>query len=328
MKAAIIRKFGSPDVLEYVDNYPEPQLHNNQVLIKVYASGVNPLDFRIRKGELKFITGSRFPMILGNDVCGVIVKCGSDVRNFKVGDEVYGMIDSNKKSSVSGFAKSGAYAEYCVTREDTLSLKPDSITGEEAASFPLCCLTAYQALVYKANIKSGDKILINGASGGVGVHAVQIAKALGANVTAVCSAKNTEEIRKLGADTVIDYKENDISKLNQKFDIIYDVVVTTSYGKCKNIMNKKAVFISNIANPVNMLATYFYPLLKLFGINQRNTFAWVKPSGKDLSIIAAMVDEGKVRPVIEKIYSFNGISEAHKYIESGRVRGKLVIKVQ
>ena len=328
MKAALIRKFGPPDVIEYENEYPEPRIYDNQVIIKVESAGVNPLDYKTRKGDLRFVTGSSFPIILGNDVSGVIVKCGSKVCNFKEGDEVYCMVDSNIKFSLLGFARSGAYAEYCITREDTLCLKPKSITHEEAASLPLSCLTAYQALVYKAKIKKGSKILINGASGGVGVNAIQIAKVFGANVTAVCSARNAETVRNLGADAVIDYNETNIARLNHKFDIVYDVAVSTSYRKCKNILNKDAVFISNIANPANMLTSYLYPFLKIFGVHRKNTYAWVKPSGKDLSIISRMIDDGKIRPVIDRIFLFSEISMAHEYIESGKVKGKVVIKVQ
>lgn len=328
MRAVIIRKFGEPEVLEYVTNYPEPDIYNNQVLIKVNAASVNPLDYRIRKGDLRLIIGSKFPIILGNDICGTVVKCGSEVRNFKVGDQVYGMVDSNKNFSLSGFAKSGSYAEYCATREDTLSLKPRALSWEEAAAIPLCCLTAYQALVNKAQIKSGDKVLINGASGGVGIFAVQIAKVFGANITAVCSAKNSDFIKSLGVETVIDYKENDVSKLNDKFDIVYDVVASRSYFQMKNILKENGVFLSNIADPFNILWTILFPLLRIFGLRKRNTFAWVKPSGEELSIITKMVEEEKIRPVIDRVYSLDEVAEAHKYIENGRVRGKIVIKVQ
>lgn len=328
MKAVIIRKFGEPEVLEFVNNYPEPDIFNNQVLVKVNAASVNPLDYRIRKGDLRLITGSNFPIILGNDICGTIVKCGSEVRNLKVGDQVYGMVDSNKKFAFSGFAKSGSYAEYCVTREDTLSLKPSSLSWEEAASIPLCCLTAYQALVDKAQIKTGDKVLINGASGGVGIFAIQIAKAFGANVTAVCSEKNSDFVKGFGVETVIDYKGNDISKLNDKFEVVYDVAASRSYFQIKNVLKKNGVFISNIANPINILWTILLPLLRIFGLRKRNTFAWVKPSGKKLSIITKMFEDEKIKPFVDKVYSLDKVADAHRYLESGRVRGKIVIKVQ
>lgn len=328
MKAVVIQRYGSSDVLEYASNHPEPdKLHSNQVVIKVNAAGINPLDIKIRKGDLRLISRSKFPMLLGNDACGVIVKCGSRVYNYKVGDHVYCMVDTNKRFSLSGFAKGGSYAEYCVTREDTISLKPDSLADEEAASLPLCCLTAYQALVYKARIKSGDTVLINGASGGVGVYAVQIAKAFGANITAICSSRNREFIKSLGADTAIDYKEKGITQLSDKFDIIYDIVANTSYTQCKHILNKKGVFISNIASLTSIITTYLFPLLGVFGFGKRSTFAWVKPSGKDLSLISQMVNDGQIRPIIDQIYSLNEIRQAHEYSETGRVKGKLVIKI-
>lgn len=328
MKAIVLRKFGTPEVLKCEYDYPEPELFDNQVLIKVVAAGINPLDIKIREGELRLVTGSKFPLILGNDVSGTIVKCGREVHNYKIGDQVYCMNDSNKKFNFYGFAKSGSYAEYCATREDTLSLKPNSITSEEAAALPLCCLTAYQTLVIKAQIKKGNKVLINGASGGVGVYAVQIAKAYGATVTAVCSNKNIDFVKALGADFTFDYKEKDIGRLMNKFDIIFDVIAVSSYWKCKNILSKEGIYISNIAKPMNILTTYLFPIFRLFDFKKRSTYAWVKPLGKDLNIITKMIEEDKIRPVIDKTFSFNEIQEAHKYLEIGGFRGKIVISLK
>ena len=323
MKAAVIKKFGSSDVLEIDNNYPEPIIKDNQVLINVKATGINPLDWKIRKGMLRLILGSNFPIILGNDAAGIIVKCGKKVKDFKVGDNVYCMLDSNEGFSYFGFAKSGSYAEYAVTREDTLSLKPETLSYEEAASFPLCCLTVYQVLIHKVNIKKGDRILINGASGGVGIFAIQIAKALGAIVTAVCSTKNIELIRRIGADYVVDYTKNDFLQLNEKFDIVYDVVVGTTYKKCKNILNNNGIFISNIANPL----VFLFPFLRNIKIFRKRTFAWVEPSGKDLQKITEMVNKGHIKPVIDKVFSIEEIRNAHLYSENGRVVGKLVVKI-
>ena len=168
MKAIVIKEFGSVDVLQYVDNYPQPVMADNQVLLKVYAAGINPLDWKIRQGQLKALLGSKFPLILGNDASGIVVAVGKLVRDFKVGDEVFCLLDANQRASWTGFAKSGAYAEYAVTRADTLAHKPKNITHQQAASIPLAALTAYQVLMHRAHIKQGDKVLINGASGGVG----------------------------------------------------------------------------------------------------------------------------------------------------------------
>ncbi len=323
MRAVIINSFGSSDVLEIDNNYPKPDIKDNQALINVKAAGINQLDWKIRKGMLKLILGSNFPIILGNDASGVIVKCGNNVKDFKVGDSVYCMLDSNETFSYFGYAKSGAYAQYAVTRSDTLSLKPEILSYEEAASFPLCCLTAYQVLVHKINIQKGDKILINGASGGVGIFAVQIAKALGAVVTAVCSTKNIELIKKLGADYVIDYTKNDLSQLTEKFKIVYDIVVNTTYKKCKNILDNNGIFISNLASPIVIL----FPFLRKTKNFKKRTFAWVEPCGKDLQKITEMVNNGHLKSVIDKIFSIEEIRKAHEYSESGRVVGKLVVRI-
>jgi len=323
VKAVIINKFGSADVLEIDNNYPVPSIKDNQVLINVKAAGINPLDWKIRKGMLQLILGSKFPIILGNDAAGIIVKRGKKVRNFNVGDQVFCMLDSNEKFSHNGFAKSGSYAEFAVTREDTLSLMPEKVTYEEAASFPLCCLTVYQVLVHKVCIKKGDKILINGASGGTGIYAIQIAKALGAIVTAVCSTKNIELIRKLGADYVVDYTKIDFLQLNEKFDFVYDVILGTTYGKCKKLLNNNGIFISNIANPFVIL----FPFLKNFKLNKNRTYAWVEPSGKDLQKITEMIKTGHIKPVIDKVFSIEDIHKAHEYSETGRVVGKLIVKI-
>ncbi len=328
MKAVVIRGFGPPDVLAQENDYPMPEPLSNQVLIKVTASGVNPLDLKIRKGMLRFIAPSKFPVILGNDASGVIVKSGSDVRDFIVGDQVYCMVDSNKRFASSGFAKGGSYAEYCVTREDTLSLKPGTISSEEAAAVPLSCLTAYQALVHQARIDNRSKVLINGASGGVGVYAVQIAKAHHAEVTAVCSSRNTDLMRELGADDVIDYREQEFCRLPDQFDLVYDVAATATYWKCKSILKKNGLYISNVAKPMNIITTYLFPILGIFGFEKRSTFAWVKPSGKDLAAITGMIEAGKIRPIIDKVFSLDEIKDAHQYLESGMAKGKIIIKMQ
>ncbi len=327
MKAIVINQFGNPEVLELRSDTPPPSIQNNQVLIKVHSAGINPLDWKIRKGELRFLLGAKFPIILGNDVSGVIMDVGKSVKNYKIGDEVYCLLDASPKPSLTGFAISGAYAEIAVTREDTLSLKPHLMTHQEAASVPLAALTAYQTLRYKAKIKKGDKVLINGASGGVGIFATQIAKAAGGKVTAICSKRNQELVCSLGADATFDYKKQNITELIEKFNIIYDVAVNLSFSKCRKILAKNGVFISNLANPLNILSNTLYPAFKFMGFKKKNTFAWVKSSGEDLKTITKMIENGELRTVIDRIYSMDEIQEAHIYSQSGRVRGKIVIDI-
>jgi NADPH:quinone reductase-like Zn-dependent oxidoreductase len=327
MKAIVINQFGTPDVLKIQTDIPTPSISSDQVLIKIYAAGLNPLDWKIRQGDLKFILGSEFPMVLGNDASGVIAEIGSAIQNFKIGDEVYCLLDTSAKASLTGFAKSGAYAQMAVTREDTLSLKPKVMTHSEAASVPLAALTAYQALHYKAKIKSGDKVLINGASGGVGIFATQLAKLAGANVTAVCSEANTDMVTTLGADVIVDYKSQKVTELNEKFDIIYDIAGSISFSQCRKKLTNTGVFISNLASLVNMLSSALYPILSVLGFKKKNTFAWVKSSGEDLSIISNMINSRQLNTVIDRTYKMEDIKEAHSFSQTGRVKGKIVLDI-
>lgn len=325
MKAIVIKEFGSVDVLQYVDNYPQPVMADNQVLLKVYAAGINPLDWKIRQGQLKALLGSKFPLILGNDASGVVVAVGKLVRDFKVGDEVFCLLDANQQASWTGFAKSGAYAEYAVTRADTLAHKPKNITHQQAASIPLAALTAYQVLMHRAHIKQGDKVLINGASGGVGLFALQIAKALGANVTAICSQRHHHLVLGLGANAIIDYQTQDIRHISQKFDVIYDVVANMPFVSYRHLLNPNGVLVSNVVNPISLLATQFSPVLKVLGFNERYTFAWVKASGVDLTQIACLIERNQLQTFIEQSYTLSNIKMAHAHSESGKVQGKLVL---
>ncbi len=325
MKAIVINHFGGSDALEVVSDFPSPSPAANQVLLKVYAAGINPLDWKICEGQLKFLLGARFPLILGNDAAGVITAVGGEVTRFKPGDEVFCLVDAASRPSRTGFARSGAYAELAVTREDTLARKPRSMSYREAASVPLAALTAYQSLVHKAGIKPGAAVLINGASGGTGIFAVQIAKALGGMVTATCSGGNHDLVAGLGADRLIDYREQSITALDDRFDIIYDAAAATSFARCRERLKATGVFISNLPNPRGMLAKISFPALRLFGIRKKNDFAWVKSSGNDLEVIRQMIDADKLRTVIDRTYRMEAIREAHDYSRSGRVRGKLVV---
>ena len=329
MKAIVIGRFGSPDVLELVSDYPRPKLQSNQVLIQVHVAGINPIDCKAREGQLRLLEGSKFPLILGNDASGVVVETGSSVTKFKAGDEVFGFLDSYPKPSWKGFAKSGAYAEFAATREDTLALKPANMSHIEAASVPLAALTAYQVF-RKTGVKAGMKMLINGASGGVGIFAVQLAKHVGCSVTALCSERNHDMVIGLGADHVIDYKKHPIASIQGSYDYIYDVAATTSYLQCRHLLSRTGIFVTNanLTAPFNMLTTWTLPLLSLIGVKQRTDFAWVKSSGKDLEAIAKIIDEGDVKTVIDRIFAMDNASAAHEHSESGRVQGKIIIDIR
>lgn len=326
MRAAIIRKFGPPECIDVVEDFPIPEVKDNQVLVRVYASGLNPLDLMTRTGQLKFVRGRRLPIVLGNDASGVIVRRGKSVEEFQEGDEVYGMLDPNEQLSCTRFTQSGACAEYAVTRAETLALKPPHLSHVEAASVPLACLTAYQALK-KASWHQGGEVLINGASGGVGVFALQLAKAWGARVTGVCSARNGDRVLRLGADEVVDYRADDLGKFNNKFDTIYDVAASLSFFKCAPCLKKGGVFISNIINVSNFTYTQLAPLISLVGYRKMNTFAFVLPSGKDLRVISEMINSGDIYPVVGKTFPVRDIIDAHRHLEGDRPFGKIVVTI-
>jgi NADPH:quinone reductase-like Zn-dependent oxidoreductase len=323
MKAAVIHSFGNSNVLTIENDFPVPELKQNQVLVKVIATSLNPLDLKIREGELKQVLGNKFPMIIGNDVSGTIVKCGKNVEKFQVGDNVYGMIDTNEKPSWFGFAGTGSYAEFVCTRVGTLSIKPQNISFEEAASVPLCALTAYQTLVNKVKIKKGNRILINGSSGGVGIFAVQIAKAYGAEITAIAGERNRKLMLDLGVDYFFDYRNSPISKTEGKFDIIYDVVSNSNYKESKHLLNDKGIFITNVPSPIAAL----FPWLRTKKKIKKKTFAWVTPNSDDLSEISKMISSKQIKAVIDSIYTLDEIGIAHRHYEKGNISGKIVVEI-
>ncbi len=328
MHATVINKYGDTDVLEYKEDVSKPECAPNQVLIKIKAASINPLDWKTRRGDLRFLLKSHFPMILGSDVSGTIVEVGNEVEGFAIADDVFCMLDANIKSSMNGFAKSGGYAEYAITRADTLCIKPTCLSHIEAAAVPLAALTAYQALVHMANIQTGQSVLINGASGGVGIFAVQIAKAFGAHVTAVCSKENKSLLIRLGADTVLDYRKTDFKKQNQSYDIIYDVVSNRSFNECRPVLNKTGIFISNVPNFYSFMSTLLRPLMRFFGPRQKCYHAWVQPKAEDLKAISLLIDQQQIEPVIGAVFSKQNIKLAHEASEKNQSHGKIVINME
>lgn len=318
MKAVLIRKFGPPEVLK-IEEVDKPVISGDQVLIRVLYSSVNPVDWKIRNGSLKFITGSRFPMALGFDVAGEVVETGPSVTKFQKGDRVFGMLD---------FRHRGAYAEYACARENAVALIPENLDFKDAAAIPLAALTAYQALYYKGKIKSGETVLINGASGGVGSFAVQIAKAAGAIVAAVCGADNAELVRTLGADKVIDYKKQDFAELPDRYDIIFDAVGTLSFFRISKNLTNSGRYITTLPNkPANILSFLLIPFLSLFRYRKKSAFISVKPCGSDLNSLSLLIKQKKLFPLIDRTFNMEEIREAHAYSETGHARGKIVIKI-
>jgi NADPH:quinone reductase-like Zn-dependent oxidoreductase len=313
MKAAIINYYGPPDAFQYTE-VEQPALKPDQLLVQVHATSVNPIDWKIRKGLLKLLTGSRFPMILGRDLAGDVVAVGDRVTQFKPGDAVYGQL--------TGMA-GGAYADYAAVSEQAAVLKPSTMTYEQAAAVPLAAMTALQALRDKGNLKPGQKVLINGASGGVGTFAVQLANVLGAEVTAVCSGRNAALVKELGADRVIDYTQQDFTQDTVIYDLVFDVVGNRSLAECRSVLQPRGVYVTTQPYPKDFL---------------RSIWTWLKPgptakvileqpNSRDLAYLREQIEAGTLRSVIDRTFSLADIAAAHEYSETERATGKIVITV-
>ncbi|BAX78575.1 NAD(P)-dependent alcohol dehydrogenase [Labilibaculum antarcticum] len=313
MKAVVMKKYGTPDVLE-IANISRPQIDDNQVLVEVYASSVNPVDWKIRKGNLKLFMRKKLPCVLGGDIAGRIVEVGKNIQFFRIGDEVFGKID---------IAKNGAYAEYVATSVNHLALKPQNMDFDEAATLPLAGLTALQALRNIGKIHKGMNVMINGCSGGVGSFAVQLAKAFGCKVTGVCSSRNIQFVKDLGADCVIDYMEQNIVSLQEEYDIFFDVVGNQEYLKVKHILQRGGVFVTTLPSFNILLLGSIHNLVS----SKKMKTVFVKESKADLEMLADFVDAGLLKTHIDRSYDLIDVAEAHQYSESGRVVGKLSLKI-
>lgn len=312
MKAVVIRRYGAAEVLHYED-VEQPKIEPTQLLVKVRASSVNPVDWKIRQGMLSLISGSTFPKILGFDVAGDVVAVGSQVRRFKPGDAIYG------STSFPG----GGYAEFAAVPENLVALKPTNLSYEEAATVPLAALTALQALRDEGNIQTGQAVLINGAAGGVGSFAVQIAKALGAEVTGVSSTKNLDLVKSLGANRVIDYKQQDFTQDIAQYDIIFDAVGKRSLSQTKRVLKPNGIYITTLPSPEVLLEI----VLTAFLPGQKAKFILQKPNTQDLIYLKELIEAGKIRAVIDRTYLLQELAAAHAYSESERAVGKIAIAV-
>ena len=316
MKAIVYCNYGSPDVLK-CEEIEKPTAGDNEVLIKVRAASVNPLDWRIMRGRpyiLRILFGLRKPTITrpGRDVAGQVEAVGRNVTQFKPGDEVFG-------------ACRGAFAEYACTSESALAMKPDNVTFEQAASVPVAALTALQGLRDKGQIQPGQKVLINGAAGGVGTFAVQIAKSFGADVTGVCSTRNVDMVRSVGADQVIDYTQEDFTKRGQHYDIIFDSVGNHSLFACRRVLNPKGIYIIVGGPGIAPLARAITALVLSRFVSQNMVMVLARIRSKDLTIMKELMEAGKVTPVIDRHYRLSEVPEAIRYLEEGHARGKVVI---
>lgn len=297
-------------MLQY-EEVEQPKIEPTQLLVKVRASSVNPIDWKIRQGMLSLIVGSKFPKILGLDVAGDVVAVGSGVTRFKPGDAIYG------STSFPG----GGYAEFAAVPENLVALKPTNLSYEEAAAVPLAALTALQALRDQGNIQTGQTVLINGAAGGVGSFAVQIAKALGAVVTGVSSTKNLDLVKSLGADRVIDYTQQDFAEDIAQYDIIFDAVGKRSLSQTKRVLKPNGIYITTLPSPEVFLES----VLTAFLPGQKAKFILQKPNTQDLIYLKELIEASKIRVVIDRTYPLQELAAAHGYSETGRVVGKIVL---
>jgi NADPH:quinone reductase-like Zn-dependent oxidoreductase len=319
MKAVVYSEYGPPEVLQ-VGMVEKPTPKDNEVLIKIHATTVTAGDVRSRKADhilerlVHGLTGPKKNKIIGMELAGEIESFGKDVKRFAVGDKVY--------ASTYGVGL-GSYAEYKAFPEDgMIALKPDTMTYEEAAAVPTGGNTALFFLKDKGNIQSGQKVLINGASGSIGTYAVQLAKYFGAEVTGVCSTKNVELVKSLGANKVIDYTMEDFTKNGETYDIIFDTVNKSSFSRCKGALKQNGVYLATFPWPViiDMIWTSVIGSKKaIFGVGTEKA--------EDLVFLRELVEEGKIKAVIDRRYPLEQIVEAHKYVETGHKKGNVVITV-
>jgi NADPH:quinone reductase-like Zn-dependent oxidoreductase len=310
MKAIVFNKFGGPEVLEYVD-MPVPVPGEGQLLIKVQAASVNPVDWKIRRGNLKFITGKKFPLQLGAEISGVVEKTGPGVSRFVVGQRVFAGLSY----------KGGGYAEYAVVPESNAILIPDNIPFDVASTFAVAGMTPLQAFRTHAKLEEGSRVLINGASGGLGTYAVQIAKIMGLHVTAVCSSRNAELVKSLGADEIIDYEKESFKTRINAFDCVLDSANNSSFGECKKCLKKNGMFIK-LNFSIGILFTQFFSNITP---GRKAIMLLMKNSRQDLEWMRDHIAVGQIKVVIDRTYPLEKARDAHEYSETGRARGKIVL---
>ncbi|MEV5111088.1 NADP-dependent oxidoreductase [Bacillus sp. LBA3-1-1.1] len=332
MKAMIIDKYGK--VPMRMAEVPTPEINEYEVLAEIHAASINPIDFKIRDGKVKMLLKYEMPLILGNDFSGVIIKVGSKVTRFKVGDEIYARPRKNKI---------GTFAEYIAIHEDDIALKPKNLSFEEAASIPLVGLTSYQALHDIMQLEKGQKILIHAGSGGVGTFAIQLAKIMGATVTTTASEAGADLVKSLGADEIINYKTEKFEEILKDYDAVFDTIGGTTLEKSFNIIKSGGNIVSVSGMPNARFGKefgsgFFKTLLfslaskKLTALEKKHnaqySFLFMKPSGDQLRIIAKYIESGQIKPIIDRIFPFEDTQKAMEYSESGRAKGKIIVKIK
>jgi NADPH:quinone reductase-like Zn-dependent oxidoreductase len=333
MKAFIVDRYGKKDGAR-IGEMPDPELRQDDVLVQIHAAGVNLLDSKIRNGEFKLLLPYRLPLILGNDVAGVVVRVGSRVRRFKPGDEVYARPDKDRI---------GTFAEFIAMNEDAVAIKPKALTMEEAASIPLVGLTAWQVLIERGNLKKGQKVLIHAGSGGVGTFAIQLAKHVGAVVATTTSTANLEWVKAHGADIVIDYRKDDFATILRDYDVVLNSLGGEVLEKSLRVLKPggKLISISGPPDPdfakdmgSSWILRQFMRLLS-YRIRKKAkrhrvsySFLFMRANGDQLREIGRLIDSGIIRPVVDRVFPFESTNEAMAYVETGRAKGKVVVRVR
>ncbi|MDF3822943.1 NADP-dependent oxidoreductase [Leptospira sp. 96542] len=333
MKAFVLEAYGPGRPLRAAE-LRVPDLHDDEVLVEVHAAGLNPLDVKIRSGAFKLILPYRLPLVLGHDVAGVVVKTGPRVQRFKPGDEVYARADD---------FRIGSLAEFIPVKEVSLALKPRGLSMEEAASVPLAGLTAWQALVQKAKLQRGQKVFIQAGSGGVGTFAIQLARHLGATVATTASAASAALVRSLGADVVIDYKTQHVEDLLRDQDVVLHSQDAKELDKSLRVLKRGGTLISLSGPPdpafgretkaswpvrlaVRLLSAGVRRRAQRLGVAYE--FLFMKANGQQLGELSRLIDAGAIRPVIDRVFPFESTNEALAYVETGRAKGKVVVRVK
>ncbi|MEQ2468027.1 NADP-dependent oxidoreductase [Niallia hominis] len=332
MRAMVIDRYGK--VPMRLAEMPTPEIGEYEVLAEIHAASINPVDFKIRDGKVKLLLKYKMPLILGNDFSGVVAKVGAKVTRFKVGDEIYAR---PRKSKI------GTFAEYIAIHEEDIALKPKNLSFEEAASIPLVGLTTYQALADIMQLQKGQKILIQAGAGGVGTFAIQLAKIMGAFVATTASEAGANLVKSLGADEIINYRTEKFEEKLKNYDAVIDTlggeILEKSFGVVKS--GGKIVSVSGLPNArfgreygSGFFKTLLFSALthKLTALEKKHhvqySFLFMKPSGEQLRIIANYIEAGKIKPIIDRVYPFEHAQEALEYAETGRAKGKIIVKIR
>jgi NADPH:quinone reductase-like Zn-dependent oxidoreductase len=307
MQAARIHSFGSADVL-YIDEVPIPQPQRDEVLIKVRAVSVNPVDYKIREGDIPNVTQEQLPVTLGRDVAGTVARCGDEVSGYRPGDAVYALLDG----------KHGGYAEYVIVKERDLARKPERLDYREAAAVPLAAITAWQGLFDHAGLKAGQHVLIHGGAGGVGHFAIQLAKEKGATVSTTVSSDDVDFAHELGADRAVDYEHERFESRVRGVDVVLDLVGGDTQERSWQVLKEGGAMVSTTSQPSTEMARSRRAIAELY---------FSKPNAGELAAIGELIDARKVAPHVHAVYPLSSVREAQVELEQGHVRGKIVLDV-